>query len=127
MREALILGRIHVFAPDLGQAAAFYGDALGLRLVESHAGMQRFQGQGFDIDVFQCDAASSVDGYSSVAGVSVSFRVTDLEQAMLDLRERGVRVLHEVPNTASDGTRYAAFADPFGTVFELIEDGTVGR
>lgn len=69
-------------------------------------------------------ARLQVGDYSNEAGVSVSFTVPDLEAAMQTLREAGVDVLHEVPNTATDGTRYAAFADPFGTVFELIEVST---
>lgn len=121
MREALKLGRIHVFAPDLGQATAFYRDVLGLRLVETHEGLLRFAGDGFEIDVFECESATSVDGYSRVAGSSVSFAVDDVSAAMRELRDKGINVLHEVPNVAADGTRYAAFADPFGTVFELIE------
>ena len=124
MLESLTLGRLHVFAPDLDQATRFYGDILGLRMIATHDRLLRFAGDGFEIDIFQCDRASQVGDYSSEAGVSVSFTVTDLEAAMQALRADGVEVLHEVPNTASDGTRYAAFADPFGTVFELIEAAT---
>lgn len=120
----LSLGRIHVFAPDLDRARTFYADVLGLQLREIHDGLMRFAGADFEIDIFQCDRASQVGDYSSEAGVSVSFTVRNLEAAMQTLREAGVEVLHEVPNTASDGTRYVAFADPFGTVFELIEAAT---
>ncbi len=121
MLEHLTLGRLQVFAPDLDRASRFYGGVLGLRLVATYERMLRFAVDGFEIDIFQCDRASQVGDYSSEAGVSLSFTVTDLEAAMHALREDGVEVLHAVPNTASDGTRYAAFADPFGTVFELIE------
>ena len=121
MREALKLGRIHVFAPDLGQAASFYRDILGLRLVATHDRLLRLAGNDFEIDIFECERAADIAGYSRQAGSSVSFAVTSVRDAMRELREQGVNVLHEMPNTAADGTRYAAFADPFGTVFELIE------
>jgi len=127
MREALKLGRIHVFAPDLETAAAFYRDILGLRLVDTHDRLLRFAGENFEIDVFECERAADVHGYSRVAGSSVSFEVASVDHAMQDLRAKGVNVLHEVPNTAADGTRYAAFADPFGSVFELIEVGAGER
>jgi len=117
----LTLGRIHVFAPDLGQARAFYGAVLGLRLLATHDRLVRFAGSDFEIDVFECERATDVSGYSREAGSSVSFAVNNVSAAMRELRGKGVNVLHEVPNTAADGTRYAAFADPFGTVFELIE------
>jgi predicted enzyme related to lactoylglutathione lyase len=40
---------------------------------------------------------------------------------MFDLRAKGVKFLHSVPNTGPLG-RYVAFVDPFGTVFELMEE-----
>lgn len=122
----LSLKRIHVFAPDLDGARAFYADVLGLRLKETHDGLLRFAGADFEIDVFRCEGPSDLDGYSRFAGCSAAFAVPCVDTAMRALREQGVNVLHEVPNTAADGTRYAAFADPFGTVFEVIEAASPG-
>lgn len=115
------LRRIHVFAPDLEKARTFYADVLGLHLAETHEGLLRFTGPDFEMDVFRCEGPSDTSGYSRVAGASVAFSVASVEAAMQELRDKGVNVLHDVPNVAADGTRYAAFADPFGTVFELIE------
>jgi glyoxylase I family protein len=123
--------RILVFAPDLQVARQFYGETLGLRLELTQCGVTRFRGSNFDLELFECEGSTESVSYSRQAGSAVAFSVSSIDDAMRELRSKGVDFLHERPNEALDGTRYAAFADPFGTVFELIEcrgnDRTLGR
>jgi glyoxylase I family protein len=126
----LQLHRILVFAPDLQVARQFYGETLGLKLEVTQGGVTRFRGSNFELDLFECEGSTESIAYSRQAGSAVAFSVSSLDVAMSELRSKGVDFLHERPNEAPDGTRYAAFADPFGTVFELIErrgsDRTLG-
>ena len=121
MPTELQLRRILVFAPDLRAARHFYGEVLGLRLEGKQNGLMHFRGANFELDVFECERSSEYSGYSQQAGSAVAFSVPSIDEAMKELRRKGVDFLHERPNEAPDGTRYVAFVDPFGTVFELIE------
>ena len=118
----LHIRRIIVFATDLEEARGFYEGILGLEWVPVQDGFIRFRGGNFELDVFQCERTSSFEGYSEKTGVGVVFSVPSVEEAMRELRSKGVRVLHEQPNEAPDGSCYAAFVDPFGTVLEIAED-----
>jgi catechol 2,3-dioxygenase-like lactoylglutathione lyase family enzyme len=112
--------RILVFAPDLNRAREFYGDVLGLHLLHGDDRALTFKAPTFMITVFPCVDAISPQNYSQRPGVSVAFSVPSLEAAMADLTTKGVKFLHSGPNAGPIG-KYAAFRDPFGTVFELME------
>ena len=125
--QNLRLLRILVFAPDLEEAKRFYSDVLELRLDSAHGDLLRFHGANFVLDVFACQEHSEFGAYAQQAGSSVAFSVPSLDDAMRELKGHGVHFLHEKPNQAPDGSRYAAFVDPFGTVFEIVEgDGNCG-
>jgi lactoylglutathione lyase len=113
-------GRLIVFAPDLTVAKRFYGDVLGLRLLNETARQLEFQSGDFPIDVFKCDRDCLPRAHSSEAGVAMAFQVDDLDEAVQSLRRAGVHVLHDTPGANAQG-RYIAFSDPFGVVHELIE------
>lgn len=111
-----------VFAPDLPAARSFYTQAFDLAArneTESHV---ELDGDGFRLIIFRCKAGSIPDGYSSRAGSSIAFRVTDLETEANRLRRLGATLLHAEPASGPVG-RYIAFTDPFGTVHELVEAG----
>ena len=57
--------------------------------------------------------------YGKKAMTGLAFYAEDLASAMASLRERGVTFIHEQPQKAGNVT-YAAFADPFGNVHELV-------
>ena len=116
----LSLHGLLVFAPDLAEAARFYGDVLGLRLVERAEAHLSFEGDGFALLVFACEESTEVGRYSAAAGSSIAFAVASLDASVAELSAKGVRFLHETPNEGPSG-RYVAFTDPFGTVHELIE------
>jgi glyoxylase I family protein len=120
MPAQLSLNRVVVFAPDLGRAREFFAEVLGLRVVEQDGHVITFQASDFLLSVFLCNDTAAADRYSQRPGVSVAFTVPSLESAMSELAGKGVRFLHAGPKSGPVG-RYVAFADPFGTVFELME------
>lgn len=122
MPMELHIRRIIVFATDLEAARGGYEGILGLAWVPVQDGFMRFRGGNFQLDVFECERTSAFEGYSERAGVGVVFSVRSVEQAMRELRSKGASVLHQQPNEAPDGSRHAAFVDPFGTVPEIAED-----
>lgn len=122
MDLGLRLGQILVFAPDLHAARQFYADVLGLELKRGDDRLLRFQGSNFVLHIFKCEDSADSSGYSERAGSAVAFAVPALAKAMADLKGRGVRFLHERPKEGPNGIRYVAFTDPFGTVFELVEE-----
>jgi lactoylglutathione lyase len=121
MATQLCFNRILVFAPDLERARQFYTQALGLHLLHDDDQVLTFKAPGFMMSVFSCSDDTAPEHYSERPGASVAFTVPSLEAAMFDLRAKGVKFLHSVPNTGPLG-RYVAFVDPFGTVFELMEE-----
>jgi len=114
------LGDVLVFAPDLEVACDFYTEVLGLSLVGSSDAHLRLRGEDFSLVVFACDGEDAPDGHSNHPGVTIALAVGDLDEAVAELRSKGVKVLHEKPANGPVG-RYSAFVDPFGTVLELIE------
>lgn len=116
----LSFNNLLVFAPDLSVAREFYGETLGLELVRSEENFLAFKGVGFELDVFSCSTATQASGYSERPGSSIAFSVPELEVAVSALMARGVRFLHDTPQSGPLG-RYVAFSDPFGTVHELVE------
>ena len=120
MAPQLSLNRVVVFAPDLGRARHFFAEVLGLSLVGDDDRTLTFQASDFLLSVFLCDDTAAADHYSQRPGASVAFTVPSLEAAISELTAKGVRFLHPAPKSGSVG-RYVAFADPFGTIFELME------
>lgn len=116
-------GKLLVFAPDMSLVDEFYGDALGFKQVDSGNDFRIFRGEDFELIVFRCDEAGSRDGYATQAGSCICFSVPDIEVAMQELREKGVDLIHSEPQPGPN-LRFAAFADPFGTVHEIVELGS---
>lgn len=116
----LSLRNVLVFAPDLTIAQEFYGETLGLPLERADQDFLIFQSSTFTLSVFRCAHTREEGRYSDESGSSIAFSVPSLAEAVTRLRERDVTVLHDTPNEGPLG-RYVAFADPFGTVHELIE------
>ena len=114
------IGKPMVFVPDLEEATRFYCETLGLSLVEHATDRVLVRGADFDLILFPCDSNCSSEGYASVAGSTISFQVADLDAAVLKLRSARTRILHDAPQQGPY-SRYVAFADPFGTVHELVE------
>ncbi len=115
------LAHLMVFVTDLGEARRFYGEVLGFPLKRQTDTMLVFEHADADLVAFACENTSGFDDYSRAARSAFVFRVPSLEASMGELRDRGVRFLHQTPAEGPLG-RYAAFVDPCGNVHELCEE-----
>lgn len=117
------LGPLLVMTPDLGAAAAFYGDVLKLPLIEHSNDQLIFEIGALTLHVFRCDSpAAAEDRHGHSASSSITFEVASLEAEMQRLRSCGVQFIHERPGeNALGGFLYAAFLAPGGNVHELVE------
>jgi catechol 2,3-dioxygenase-like lactoylglutathione lyase family enzyme len=108
-------------ARDLDVAARFYGDVLGLALVESTPFAQVFNARGTTLRV------TRVDGVVAAGYTVLGWKVPDIEATIGALRARGVEFkrydgLEQDALgtwTAPGGSRIAWFADPDGNTLSL--------
>lgn len=118
------LGKIMIFVPDLEEAKHFYCGLLGFPLKAENGNRLAFEHDGCDFIAFQCERSAMVEDYSQVARSVFVFEVASIDQAMGNLRAKGVSFLHQEP-AENEFSRYAAFADPFGNVHEIYESKNV--
>jgi glyoxylase I family protein len=109
-----------IFVPDLEVAKRFYCETLGFPLKEEDAHRLAFVHEGCDFIAFKCASAATVENYSQVSRSVFVFEVASIDEALRDLRAKGVSFLHDEP-AENDFSRYAAFQDPFGNVHEIYE------
>lgn len=114
------LGKLMIFVTDLALAKQFYGNGLGFQLKSEDDQCLEFQHRNCDLIVFKCTENGSIDNYSEVARSVFVFEVASIDEALTDLRAKGIRFLHAEPAENKFG-RYAAFSDPFGNVHEIYE------
>ncbi|HYE73009.1 MAG TPA: VOC family protein [Blastocatellia bacterium] len=114
------LGKIMIFVPDLEEAKYFYCHILGFPLKAENGNRLAFVHAGCDFIAFKCERSATVEDYSEVARSVFVFEVASVDQALGDLRAKGVSFLHEEP-AENEFSRYAAFTDPFGNVHEIYE------
>ena len=119
------LGMMMIFVSDLAEAKRFYRDVLGFPLKAESGRRLDFVHEGCDFVAFRCEKNAPVEDYSRVARSVFVFEVPSVDEAMDDLRARGVRFLHDQP-AENDFSRYAAFVDPFGNVHEIYEPRSGG-
>ena len=121
--------------PDLDEALSWYREKLDFRVV----GSTEVNGLGFTLiapandDVFRPELVSgpgavqrpgSNDGLAGSLSLDgwnhLCLRVGSVDEAVAELRRRDVRILLEPTDNAGLQVRVAFFADPWGTVFELL-------
>jgi glyoxylase I family protein len=118
----LKLGFIMVLTPDLAEAERFYGDALGLALIEKTSNQLVYELAGAEFRVFRCAEAAQARRHAASAATICIFEVASIDAEMSRMRERGVAFIHERPAQSPDGGfRYAAFHAPGGNVHEIME------
>lgn len=113
-----------IFVPDLEEAKQFYCGILGFPLKADNRNHLAFAHAGCDFIAFKCERSVTVENYSQVARSVFVFEVASIDQALADLRAKGVSFLHEEP-AENEFSRYAAFTDPFGIVHEIYESKNV--
>jgi glyoxylase I family protein len=142
------LDHIGLTVPDLAQAREFFVDVLGCEYMymlgpyqdeghwmSEHLGVQdravmrrlhffRFAGRAvFEVFEYEApDQRTRPPRNSDVGGHHVALYVEDLDAAVAELRERGLRVLGEptASKGPSLGQRWVYFLSPWGMQFELV-------
>ncbi|MFE2955943.1 SMU1112c/YaeR family gloxylase I-like metalloprotein [Nocardia tengchongensis] len=124
--------RIHhaaIIAADYGKSKAFYTEILGLRILAENYRAERHSYKldlalpdGGQIELFSFPEPPPRPTRPEAAGLRhLAFAVPDVEQALAELRGRGVAV-EEVRVDEYTGKRFAFFADPDGLPLELYEE-----
>ena len=116
----LSFGKLLIFVPDLATADEFYEGVLGLARADGGDDFRVLRGSDFEVFLFKCADPTTSAGYGEGAGSSMCFAVTNILESMEHLRDHKVQLLHDEPQPGP-GLKYVAFADPFGTVHEIIE------
>jgi catechol 2,3-dioxygenase-like lactoylglutathione lyase family enzyme len=115
----------HGFAvPDIDQAAAFYGDTLGLDMSREHGLLMLRVGGGVPTIVYP------KPDHEPATYTILNFPVDDVEQAVDDLSGRGVEFLRYegIDQDAKgvhrgQGPDIAWFTDPAGNILSVIKPG----
>lgn len=125
-----ILDHIGIAVSDIGEALAFYRDALGLEIqtpedVESQRVRAYFVPAGqAALELLEATAADSpIAKYVARRGPGlhhITLRVDNIAAALAQLRARGVRLIDEVPRPGAHGS-LVAFIHPASAHGVLVE------
>ena len=108
---------------DVGEAARFYGETLGLGVTEEHGILQLHVAGGHDILVYP------KDDHTPATFTILNFPVDDIDGAVRHLAERGVTFeryegFEQDENgvaRAEGGPPIAWFTDPAGNILSVLE------
>jgi methylmalonyl-CoA/ethylmalonyl-CoA epimerase len=124
------LDHIGIAVGDLSRALAFYRDALGLEVEPpEEVPSQRVRAHFVPVGEAALELLEPTDADSPIAkfiekrgpGVHhVTLRVDDIREALARLKDRGVRLIDEVPREGAEGA-LIAFVHPAGTHGVLVE------
>jgi methylmalonyl-CoA/ethylmalonyl-CoA epimerase len=124
------IDHIAIVVPDIQAALGFWRDALGLQLehiedVPEQQSMVAFLPTGgSEVELVEPTTADSgVARYLQKRGPGIHhicFEVAELENALAELKEKGVRLINETPLAGSGGKRLA-FIHPESTNGVLVE------
>jgi catechol 2,3-dioxygenase-like lactoylglutathione lyase family enzyme len=112
--------------PDLQEAKQFYGETLGLDVVETPEGLELHIGGSTPVFIYPSD------NYTAPKHTVLNFPVDDIESAVDELTKRGVRMeQYDLPDIKTDergifrgdsGPRAIAwFNDPAGHVLSVLQ------
>jgi len=125
-----VLDHIGIAVKDLGEALAFYRDALGLEIGPAEdVPSQRVRAQfvpvgGTHLELLEATAPDSpIAAFLDKRGPGlhhITLRVEDIEAAIAQLKSRGARLIDEHPRPGAEGSR-VAFVHPSAAHGVLIE------
>jgi methylmalonyl-CoA/ethylmalonyl-CoA epimerase len=129
------IDHVGIAVPDLDAAIAFYRDTYGMEMV--HEEVNEEQGvreamiavgdSGSCIQLLApLDESSTIAKFLDRSGPGVqqmAYRVTDLDAVCATLRERGVRLLYDVPKRGTSDSRvnFIHPKDAGGVLVELVQ------
>ncbi|MBM6400615.1 methylmalonyl-CoA epimerase [Phycicoccus sonneratiae] len=129
------IDHVGVAVPDLDDAIAFYESAYGMRLLheernEEQGVREAMMGVGDSGSCIQLLAPlspeSTIAKFLDRSGQGIqqlAYRVEDLDAVCATLRERGLRLLYDVPKRGTSGSRvnFIHPKDARGILVELVE------
>lgn len=124
------INHVAVVVDDMEKALSFWRDALGMELHElrdvpaEKSQVAFLPLPGSEVELVQPTTDDSgIAKYLAKRGPGLHhlcLEVDDIEQMMLQLKAKGVRLINEEPRVAADGKRYA-FIHPESTSGVLVE------
>jgi catechol 2,3-dioxygenase-like lactoylglutathione lyase family enzyme len=114
------LATLMVLTPDLPEARRFYETILGFGVASQTADLLVLDHEGAAFHVYRCEAAAPPTRHGRDGASVFVFAVASIEDAMADLRAKGVEFLHTTPAANRFG-RYAAFRGPGGNIHEIFQ------
>ena len=131
--KILSIDHIGIASKSIDQAAPFWTEALGIRaggrevVEEQKAATLFLPVGGSELEVLESTAPEgAIAKFVSSRGEGVhhiALRVEDIDAALTELREKGIRLIDEKPRHGAGGTRIA-FIHPqatHGVLLELVE------
>jgi methylmalonyl-CoA/ethylmalonyl-CoA epimerase len=125
-----VLDHVGIAVSDLGEALAFYRDALGLEIEPpENVASQRVRAHfipvgGATLELLEATAEDSpIARYLGKRGPGlhhITLRVDDLAAALSQLESRGVRLIDRTPRAGAEGS-LVAFIHPASTHGVLVE------
>jgi len=122
--------------PNFDTAVAWYTEKLDFKLMNSSPLHDKVYGfmvspafeVSFIVELIAGPGAEGRPTYEDLASSlklsgfhHVAFRVSDIDNAVTELKRRDVTIVSEAHDVPTLGLRVAFFADPWGNPFELIQ------
>jgi len=127
------IDHVGVAVKSIEEAKAFYQDVLGMKVAEIEEVADQKVKVAFmptgdsEVELLEStDPDGPIAKYIAVKGEAIqhiAFRVDNIEVALADLKEKGVRLIDEKPRKGAGGAKIA-FIHPkasFGTLVEICE------
>lgn len=135
------IDHVGVAVPDLDEAIAFYTSTYGMRMLheetnEEQGVREAMMAVGDSGSCIQLLApltpASTIAKFLDRSGPGIqqlAYRVTDLDAVSATLRERGLRLLYDVPRRGTNNSRvnFIHPRDAGGILVELVEPAASGH
>jgi len=132
------IDHVGIAVPDLDEAIAFYHDTFGLHVAHEETNEEQGVREAM-LAVGDSDSCiqllaplspeSTIATFLDRSGPGIqqlAYRVADIEQVSAILRDRGLRLLYDVPRRGTSGSRvnFVHPRDAGGVLVELVEPAT---
>ena len=112
---------IQINVVNMDQAIDFYSNKLGFQVKsrDHYPYVVVLEHEPNTFILSKVDKPAQID-YPNVAQTLINFQTDNLDGTLKDLKEKGVDLIHETPQTCPVGV-YVALRDPSGNVMEILE------
>jgi len=128
--KILKIDHIGIAVNDIAEASAFWSDTLGLPFEgDETVAEQKVKTAFFPVGESEVELLESTEADGPIAkyiekkgqGIQhVAFRVANIDQALAELKEKGIRLIDETPRKGAGGAKIA-FLHPKATNGVLVE------